>query len=222
MVVTSGYSNSGHLSDTETIDIGNNSEPPNYPDHQRRIFGATGGFLNQDFITCGGDDSDEGITNKCYVLGSEGIFATMMSERKAAASVVLEPEKIWVLGGSNSNSSKLSTTEYIFSDGRNEEGPPMPIALATHAMVKINQSTSILVGGKGNGGRSKRTWYYNGKWLEGPDLEIARNILSVGIVRDPVTLQEYVVAAGGFDGTTLNKVEIMDLQENKWETGNIL
>ena len=69
MVVTSGYSAFGHLSNTETIDIGNNLEPPYYPDHPRRINAATGGFLHQDFVTCGGVYLAEGTvwSNHCRI-----------------------------------------------------------------------------------------------------------------------------------------------------------
>ena len=221
-------SNYQFVSKTETLTIGNNSQPQSqYPDHQRKINGGTGGFLNQDFITCGGDDSDEGrITNKCYLLGSEEPFATMMTRRQHAASIIQEPGKLWILGGKSEydgSSSRLSSTEYIFADGRNEEGPPMPIALEYHAMAKINDTTSILVGGLiGSGARSKRTWYYDGKWLEGPDLEKARNSLSVGIIRDSVTDQVYVVAAGGSDGSILNDVQILSVTGTAWETGNLL
>ena len=219
--MTSGYVNSGPISNTEILKIGNNAEPPQYPDHPRRIFGATGGFLNNDFLTCGGMDSVAEITDKCYMLGSEGPFATMRTKRWMAASIVLEDEKLWISGGISSSNSRLSSTEYIFSDGRNEEGPPMPIALYGHAMVKINETTSFLVGGY-SGGNSKRTWYYNGNWIEGPNLHKGRYGHSVGIVRDPVTDQVYVVAVGGYAGSYLNDVEILDVQENKWEPGNLL
>ena len=215
--MTSGYGSSGYLSNTETLNTGNNSEPPQYSDHPRKIYGATGGFLNNDFIICGGTSFD-GTTNKCYKLGSEGPFATMMAWRRLAASIVLEEEKLWILGGTGNSGS---STEYIFSDGRNEEGPPMPIALERHAMVKINDTTSFLVGGYSDG-YSKKSWFYNGKWIEGPDLERERQSLSLGIVRDSVTLHEYVVAAGGYDGSYLNDVEILGVQENKWEPGKLL
>ena len=159
MIITTGYYHppypeySGHLSQTETLSIKNNGDPPNYPDHPRKIYGATGGFLHKNFITCGGDDSVEDNdkdkeTNKCYMLGSEEPFATMMKKRAFAASVVLEPGKLWILGGHDENYNFLNSTEYIFVDGRNEEGPPMPIALNEHVMVKINETSSILVGGE--------------------------------------------------------------------------
>ena len=100
----------------------------------------------------------------------------------------------------------------------------MPIVLDGHAMVKINETTSFLVGGGERDSMtfSKRTWFYNGKWIDGPDLEKGNRGLSLGIIRDSVTLHEYVVAAGGYDGVILNNVEIMDVQENKWEPGNLL
>ena len=241
MVLTSGFNGLPlRLSKTETLTIGNNAQPQfQYPDHSRKIAGATGGFLNNDFITCGGYYSDESntdctnacdpstFTDKCFKLGSEEPFATMMTKRNLAASIVLEDEKIWILGGSSSkySDSTLSSSEYIFSDGRNEDGPPMPIALQVHAMVKINETTSFLVGGIHNLDYfySKRTWYYNGNWIEGPDLELGRYSHSLGIIRDSVTLHEHVVASGGMgNGEYLNNVEILDVQENKWESGNLL
>ena len=165
-VVTSGDVDGYKLSKTETLSIVNNAQPQfQYPDHPRKIQGATGGFLNKNFVTCGGDDSVEGYTNKCYMLGSEGPFATMTRKRWTAVSIVLsstvlEDEKIWILGGYDGDGG-LSSTEYIFSDGRNEEGPPLPIALYGHAMIKINETTSFLVGGYMHGiGRSQKSWFY--------------------------------------------------------------
>lgn len=210
-------------SKTETLTFGNNAQPQSqYPDHPRKIDGAIGGFLNNDFITCGGDDSVEGYTDKCYMLGSEGPFATMMTKRYAAASIALEAEKLWILGGSD-DSNQISSTEYIFSDGRNEDGPPMPIALSSHAMVKINETTSFLVGGYiKNIGPIQKSWFYNGIWIDGPDLEKARSAHSVGIVRDPATDQVYVVVSGGCNGGRCNDVEILSVTGTSWETGILL
>ena len=158
--MTSGRDSFGHLSHTEAMKFGKPGINFHFADHPKKFFGATGGF-----ITCGGDHQD-----KCYKLGSNESFASMMKIRAHAASIVLDNEKLWVLGGSDSR-SRLSSTEYIFSDGRTGEGPPMPIALMGHAMVKINRTTSFMVGGSGYGSvRIKKSWYYSGKWIEGPDL----------------------------------------------------
>ena len=125
--MTSGYGDSGYLRNTEILTIGNkDGQTPQYGDHPRKISGATGGFVGTILLTCGGYDFVEGYTEKCYKIGSEGSFVSMMEKRKYAASIVLEDEKLWILGGWDGSSS-LSSTEYIFSDGRNEEGPPMPI-----------------------------------------------------------------------------------------------
>ena len=223
--MTSGYIKQTkqqiQLSKTETLNIVNNAQPQSqYPDLPRKIHGATGGFLNNDFITCGGEDSFV-ETDKCYMLGSEGPFATMMRKRYLAASIVLEDEKLWVLGGSDGNSG-LSSTEYIFSDGRNVEGPPMPMALARHAIVKIDETTSFLVGGRIGSYWIEKSWYYNGNWIDGPDLQKGRWDHSVGIVRDPATDQVYLVVTGGYTGYLINDVEILDVQENKWEPGKLL
>ena len=224
--MTSGWDGNFGLTKTETLSIGMTSDPPNYPDHPRRMAGASGGFLNQDFVTCGGIDAVEGVEDKCFKLGSVEPFATMMKKRADAASIVLEPGKLWILGGWDENLNELSSTEYIFSDGRNEEGPPMPIthsqhALADHAMVKINDTTSFLVGGWTGSYYSKRTWYYNGNWHRGPDLKKGRSGHSVGIIRDSVTDQVYLVVAGG-NFPPINDVEIISVTGTAWETGNLL
>ena len=229
LVVTSGWSGN-QLSKTETLSIGNNAQSQSqYQDHTRKIYGATGGFFNNYFITCGGVDSVEDHTDKCYMLGSEEPFATMMTIRSYAASIVLDDQTMWILGGLSwifdeqymySVSTSLSSTEYIFSDGRNEEGPPMPMALYGHAMVKINETTSFLVGGY-IWGFSKNSWFYDGEWIDGPDLEKGRYYHSVGIVRDPATYQDYLVVAGGYDGTYLNDVKIMHVDATTWETGKL-
>ena len=224
MTSGSGY-NSHYLSETEILNFGNTvGQSPQFQDHPKSIYGATGGFLNEEFITCGGYILDELLANKCFKLGSEGPFVTMYKERFRAASVFLNPGKLWILGGADKYFDSLSSTEYIFADGRNHDGPPMPIGLTGHAMVKINQSIPFLVGGLDNDGFSNRTWFYDGKWLEGPDLQKARYQHSVGTLRDPVTAQVYIVVAGGWGMgmEILNDVEILSVTGTAWETGNLL
>ena len=219
--MTSGTTGGEQLSQTETLKIGNDSEPPQNPDHPRKLDAVTGGFLNKDFLTCGGFNSVEGTTDKCYMLGSEGPFATMMIKRALAASIVLNDQTMWILGGSSSSGISHISTEYMFRNGTNKEGPPMPLPLSHHTMAKINQTTSFLVGGWTGYVISKKSWYYKGKWIEGPDLKIARYGHSLGIIRDSVTLLEYVVTAGGYAGSDTNDVEIMRVDATSWETGKL-
>ena len=155
--------------------------------------------------------------------------------RYHAASIV-EGEKLWITGGLGGGTiSSTDSTEYIFSDGRNELGPPMPLGLMGHAMVRINDTTSFLVGGyfydwdHDYGVYSNRTWFYDGSnWIEGPNLQKGRELHSAGTIVDPFTDQVYVVVAGGSRDNEhgrpeeMNDVEILNLQENKWESGNLL
>ena len=104
----------------------------------------------------------------------------------------------------------------------------MPIGLCNHAMVKINATTSFLVGGWDGFDYIKKSWFYDGKWIDGPDLETGRYLHSVGILRDTATLRVYLVVVGGgygytYDAYHLNDVEILDVKQNKWwEIGKLL
>ena len=72
---------------------------------------------------------------------------------------------------------------------------------------------------------SKRTWFYDGKWIEGPNLRKGRVDFSFGIIRDPVTDQVYIVVTGGHgdDGTFVSSdVEILSVTGTAWETGKLL
>ena len=224
LVVTSGW-NGRRLRDTETLSIGNNDEPPQYPFHPRELSDATGGFIGEDFVTCGGIDSTTGKiirTEYCYKLGI-GAFAMMTTVRFRAASIVLEDEfALWVLGGIDRNYNTLSSTEIVYKDGRTERGPDMPLTLWGHKIVKINDTTSLLVGGyTGSVITSKWTWYFNGNWIRGPDLITERCRHSLGIVQDIITMEKYIVVAGGHDGGTDTSVEIMSVSGTTWETGKL-
>ena len=217
LLVTTG-SNPNYLSNTEILKLDNNvGQPPQYENHSMEIDGATGGLLGTQLITCGGYDGNDEIS-RCYKLGSSGTFATMNRERDYPASIVLT-DKLWILGGQNNGGNRiLFSTEYIFSDGRTENGPEMPTALTRHAAVKINQSTSLLAGG--NEFIRDTYWFYNGNFTKGPSLLKRRRSLSLGIVRDSETLLEYVVATGGYDGNYLSDVEI--LNGTSWKAGKLL
>ena len=82
----------------------------------------------------------------------------------------------------------------------------------------VFKSPPFLVGGYSIG-YSKKTWYFHEKWIEGPDLGKGRRSHSLGIVR--YSLQEYVVAVGGYGGSYLNDVEIMSVEATAWVAGKL-
>ena len=120
---------------------------PTYHDHVYPLVGTTGGWLENQFIICGGVDEMD-VFKECFKIGKRNInhHGNMIYKRANAASIVLG-ENLWVLGGYG-NSNSLITSEYISAiDGSSKEGPNLPIGLANHATVKINSTYSMLIGG---------------------------------------------------------------------------
>ena len=152
MLVSTGLGIDGPLKNTEVLNLDSkNALVPTYQNHKTSIYGAIGGFVSNQFITCGGYDFDnwEGTTNKCYKIGktSSSLHGFMREKRKHAASIVLDG-KLWILGGRNDyiyNSWK--STEYISHDGSQEDGPDLPVSLDDHAAIQINGTHFMVVGG---------------------------------------------------------------------------
>ena len=187
---------------------------------------VTGGLIGDTVIICGGFDS--GYIYECYSLTSEkATLVTHMSVgRLYAASVVLNDNTLWVTGGYNIGI--LASTEYVTLTGT-IIGPDLPIALAHHAMVAINSTCSMVIGGHDEEDEySASTFYYDrneGEWITGPSLILARARHAAGIVTDEVTDEDVVAVTGGchrpppdcwFD---LVSTEI--LQDGEWVLGKI-
>ena len=194
----------------------------NWPDYPIGVFGATGGLIGNIVIICGGlgvSNSDE-----CYSLTSEkATLVTHMSVgREFAASIVLNDKILWVTGGSNGG--KLASTEYVTVTGT-MLGPDLPMALFHHAMVAINSSCSMVIGGYSNDW-SASTFFYDhneDEWINGPSLIEGKENHAAGIVTDEVTDEHFVAVTGGSyysDGLFyLDSSEI--LQDREWVQGTM-
>ena len=142
--------------------------------------------------------------------------------RENAASIVLNDNTLWVTGGYNGVG--LASTEYVKMTGT-ILGPDLPMALEYHAMVAINSTCSMVIGGfsKVNSGDLTLTFFYdhNGdEWINGPSLIQARGNHASGIVTDEVTDENFVALTGGYSGVCeLDSTEI--LQDGNWVQGNI-
>jgi hypothetical protein len=100
-------------------------------------------------------------------------------------------------------------------------GPDMPMALHYHAMVAINSTYSMVIGGWSNG-NSASTFFYDcneGEWINGPSLIQGRRVHAAGIVTDEVTDDHFVAVTGGHGSDGLDSTEIM--QDGKWVQGKI-
>ena len=118
----------------------------NWPDFPIGVVGATGGLIGDTVIICGGYDGSS--VDECYSLTSEkATLVTHMSVgRRYAASVVVNDNKLWVTGGYGGE-----FTEYVTVTGT-MPGPDLPTTLTYHAMVAINSTYSMVIGGR------DRTW----------------------------------------------------------------
>merc|ERR1711956_61365 len=104
-------------------------------------------------------------------------------------------------------------------------GPDLTMALYTNAMVAINSTCSMVIGGRDeNYDFSASTFYYDrneGEWITGPSLIQARGWHAAGIVTDEVTGEHFVAVTGGYeyDGDESDSTEI--LQDEEWVQGKI-
>ena len=188
----------------------------NWPNFPIGVRGATGGLIGDTVIICGGYAG--GFVDECYSLTSEkATLVTHMSVgREYAASIVINGNTLWVTGG------YLASTEYVTLTGT-MLGPDLPMALEGHAMVAINRTCSMVIGGSSNG-ISALTFFYDhneGEWINGPSLMQARYYHAAGIVTDEVTGEHFVAVTGGAGSgyVYLDSTEI--LQDGEWVQGKI-
>ena len=191
----------------------------NWPNFPIGVSGATGGLIGDTVIICGGWDVDE-----CYSLTSEkATLVTHMSVgREYAASIVINDNTLWVTGGySYGGGGYLASTEYVTVTGT-MPGPDLPMALAYHAMVAINSTCSMVIGGSSNFYSLASTFFYDhneDEWINGPSLMQARVYHAAGIVTDDVTGEDFVAVTGGYNSRSLDSTEI--LQDGEWVQGKI-
>ena len=222
-MVTTGFNRDFFQTTSEIVDLtvkgGNMCN--NWPNIPISVYGATGGLIGDTVIICGGRGGlDDVYLDECYSLTSEKaeLVTHMSIGRVYAASVVLNDNKLWVTGG------KIASTEYVTATGT-MPGPDLPTTLTHHAMVAINSTCSMVIGGFTGGSSfsySISTFFYDhneGDWINGPSMIQGREWHAAGIVTDEVTDESFVAVTGGFYYSTLNSTEI--LQDREWVQGKI-
>jgi hypothetical protein len=211
----------------------------NWSDFPISVYEATGGLIGDSVIICGGWGNGYNTVKECYSLTSEkATFVTHMSVgRASAASIVINDNTLWVTGGSGGSGSIggefLASTEYVTLT-ETMPGPTMPIGLFHHAMVAINSTFSMVIGGTAGNwiqtlimtgtAQTILTYFYDHneeEWITGPSLMQARESHAAGIVTDEVTGEHFVAVTGGIndDSGHLNSTEI--LQDGEWVQGKI-
>ena len=225
-MITTGVNVDGYQRTSEMIDLAikSDSSCKNWAEFPKDVDSATGGVIKETVVICGGGIPGESF-DECYSLnGKVATLITHMSAKRAyAASLVINGASLWITGGWSSDTGRLASSEYITLEG-SIPGPDMPIYISSHALVAINKTCSLLIGGRTTGSVTIPTVYYfehEGKyWNQGPDLMQARVTHAAGLVIDETTYDEYVVVTGGeYNGIRLDSTEI--LIDNQWNLGKI-
>ena len=142
----------------------------------------------------------------------------MLFKRRSAASTVFNERTLWITGG-YIGSQKTDTSEYVTLEGSNI-GPSLPKVLGNHAMAKINESYSIVVGGISSG-ISDETHFYDHEakeWLDGSNLIQKRAWHGVGIAIDEERNESLIIVTGGHDFINfIGSTEV--LINNEWTSG---
>ena len=220
ILVTTGY-NGGDLDNTEIVDVHGDCSTtlPNYP---KRFRGTTGQYIQDEIIICGGGYYDECYSLKKGASSFENI--TLMKEaRDYAKSIAVTQSQIWVTGGRGNRGKRLSSTEYIPKSLTNE--PSLPEPVRSHALVSINETTSMLIGGSTNNDDiSSKTHYFNHQnqsWKDGPRLINGRREHSAGVIIDHITQAQHIAVVGGYINGGSDSVEILFNGETQWNKGTL-
>ena len=206
------------------LSIKGGSKCNDWAEFPKDVVAATGGVIQDVVVICGGGAIGTQF-NECYSLnGKTATIITHMSvKRNNAASLVIDKTKLWITGGWSSDTGRLASSEFITLEG-SELGPELPNPIHSHALVAIDNTLSILIGGSISGNVVIPTTHYFDHqghiWIQGPDLMQGRTGHAAGTVTDQVTTEKLVIVTGGeINGIALDSTEI---QINKqWNQGKM-
>jgi hypothetical protein len=227
-LITNGWNFDRFHRDSKMLDLSikGGSNCKDWAELPKDVDAATGGVIQDVVVICGGGISagSFGETfNECYSLNGKtaNLFTHMSAKRKYAASLVIDKTKLWITGGWSTDTGTLASSEYITLEG-SEPGPELPIPKYNHALVAIDNTLFLLIGGW-TGIVTQTTHYFDHQahnWIQGPDLMEAREDHAAGVVTDEVTTEKLVIVTGGaHNGIYLDSSEI--LFNNQWNQGKI-
>ena len=210
---------------SEVIDLSNpNAQCDLLDDYPEEVMLATGALLQNDKpLICGGWNDQLIKNDKCNIIGKEGQIQ-LLEKRAASSSIAIDEDSLWITGGVNDD-GHLKTTEFVnIKTLSSIPGPDLPIELAGHCMVKLNQTTVIVIGGENDNGIVDKTFLYN---IDNPEFEV-RSGPTLNLPRDGPGCGAFdlngklhlVVASGAHANET---TEIWNTVSGKgWEMGNKL
>ena len=143
------FSEDGH----EIVDLLNpNARYELLANNVPRVSGATGGLLQNLPIICGGENIMDGnlkVYQDCVAIGQPEMEMKMIEIRSGAASVALDQNTLWIVGGFNGN--RLSSTEFIKLGQPSVKGRDLPFTIRNHSMIQYDETSIYIIGGEQNG-----------------------------------------------------------------------
>ena len=224
-LITTGDNYDGYQRDSSMLDLSikGGSNCKDWAEFPKDVEAATGGVIQDVVVICGGGIPGESF-DECYSLNSKPatLITHMSAKRQYAASLVIDKTKLWVTGGWSSDTGILASSEYITLEGI-EAGPELPIPIGYHALVAIDNTLSMLIGGYTSEGATQTTHYFDHQghnWIQGPDMMQAREDHAAGIVTDQVTTEKLAIVTGGhYSGIMLDSTEMLINQQ--WNQGKM-
>jgi len=195
------------------------------------LIGRTGQLFRKTMpIICGGSNLQYSLC-ECHALykGKWTYIASLKECRSEAQMVTLtypDGKEILLIIGGATRSSILSTVELFDGDTWNLNViAKMPQAIAGHCVVKINETTLMVIGGAIHiiSGFTNHTYFYNlinNQWYPGPTIITPRTGHACGILnwRNPssgLTEKVVIIAGGGTIGSgSLSSTELLFLDHN--------
>ena len=181
---------------------------------------------NQQPLICGGYTS--GYSNVCYILESgQWQVTNEMNEKRVHAAISPSPYpsndfSAFVTGGIYGSGLELDSGEVWNQNVWTLSPKKMPHGISYHCMVQINLTTVMIIGGA-NSGYLRETYLFNSEtenWTSGPHLEEARGYHACARINADNNSPFYsIIAAGGYNGTLMSSVEILDDVNGNWRYG---
>ncbi len=176
--------------------------------NNRRVRFATGGFVKNTPVICGGLGKKKDCVDARH---KDKKLSTLRSGRYGASTVVIPSkakpgvDELWILGGAKDiNKPGQISTEYVlpFAYKASRPGPDLPEALAFHCALRLNATTVLVMGGWAPRELTKRSYFFHlpsQKWTSGPNLKKARCNFACGhtFLRGLKNPTLVAIAAGG-------------------------
>ena len=136
-----------------------------------RVDFATGGLLQNLPIVCGGEDSQENVSQNCVVIGKREIELEMIEKRSYAASVALDQNTLWIVGGKDELDGDLRSTEFIKLGQPSVKGRDLPFTIINHSMIHYDEKSIYIIGGDQNVGSHNGSFPFKKTWIVDPTNE---------------------------------------------------